>query len=198
MKLFWQSFRMLLVLAVITGVIYPLLVTIVGQVVFPLQANGSLLTVGGTVVGSSLIGQANDDPRYFWSRPSTVNYMQGTSPDSLGSSGATNLSSTSAKLAADVAAQEASFRAGNNLSAEIAIPDEMLHASASGLDPHISPEAARLQVERVALARGIPVEAVSRLVEQGVTPPQLGFLGEPTVNVLQLNLALDALPPTTS
>lgn len=192
-----QSFRPALVLLVgltlITGVLYPLFVTLVAQVAFPSQANGSLVTVNNQVVGSSLIGQATDDPRYFWSRPSAVGYMEGSSQDALGSSGASNLSSTSATLDEAVANREEAFRSANNVPTEIAVPTEMLFASASGLDPHISPEAARLQVGRVAEARGLDNTVVANLVEQYVEAPQLAILGQPRVNVLLLNLALDAL-----
>lgn len=185
--------RMLLVLTLLTGVVYPLAMTVIAQAVFPVQANGSLITVDNQTVGSSLIGQSTSDPRYFWSRPSAVNYMEGSSLDALGSSGATNYSSTNAALAEDAAAREAAFRAANNIPDDTAVPVEMLFASGSGLDPHISPEAARLQVERVAVARGLEAETVAALVEAHIEAPALGFLGQPRVNVLLLNLALDKL-----
>lgn len=185
--------RMLLVLTLLTGVVYPLAMTVIAQAVFPVQANGSLITVDNQTVGSSLIGQSTSDPRYFWSRPSAVNYMEGSSLDALGSSGATNYSSTNAALAEDVAAREAAFRAANNIPDDTAVPVEMLFASGSGLDPHISPEAARLQVARVAVARGLGAETVAALVEAHIEAPALGFLGQPRVNVLLLNLALDKL-----
>jgi K+-transporting ATPase ATPase C chain len=185
--------RMLLVLTLLTGVVYPLAMTVIAQAVFPVQANGSLITVDNQTVGSSLIGQSMSDPRYFWSRPSAVNYMEGSSLDALGSSGATNYSSTNAALAEDVAAREAAFRAANNIPDDTAVPVEMLFASGSGLDPHISPEAARLQVARVAVARGLGAETVAALVEAHIEAPALGFLGQPRVNVLLLNLALDKL-----
>jgi K+-transporting ATPase ATPase C chain len=184
---------MLVALTLITGVIYPLVVTAAAQVFFPAQANGSLQTVDDVVVGSSLIGQAADDPRYFWSRPSAVSYMQGSNSEALGSSGASNYGPSSAALEALVAQREADFRAANNVLADTAVPAEMLFASGSGLDPHISPEAARLQINRVAETRGLSPEQVASLVEQHVEGPQLGFLGQPRVNVLMLNLALDTL-----
>lgn len=193
MKIVWQALRMLLVLTILTGVIYPLAVTLAAQGVFPAQANGSLVTVNGEVIGSVLIGQQNNDPRYFWSRPSAVDYMQGSSPEAPGSSGATNYGRTNATLAEEVAARETTFREANSVPAGIRVPAEMLYTSGSGLDPHISPEAARLQIRRVAEARGLSRETVARLVEQFVEPPQLGFLGQPRVNVLLLNLALDQL-----
>ncbi len=184
---------MLIILSLITGVIYPLFTTLIAQVAFPAAANGSLITVDDAVVGSALIGQAANDPAYFWSRPSAVNYMQGSSPEALGSSGATNAGSTSAALAEAVEARAAAFREAHNLPADALVPADMLFASGSGLDPHISPEAARLQIERVAEARGLQRDVVANLVEQHVELPQLGFLGQPRVNVLLLNVALDEL-----
>lgn len=185
-KQFKTAILMLLVLTVITGILYPLAVTLAAQAVFPSQANGSLVTVDGTTVGSSLIGQNNTDPRYFWSRPSAISY------NPLPSSGS-NLGPTSQTLADTVAQRAADFRAGNNLADTVVIPSDMLFASGSGLDPHISPTAALLQVERVAGVRGLEVAKVAALVEQAVEAPQLGILGEPRVNVLLLNLALDKL-----
>jgi K+-transporting ATPase ATPase C chain len=183
----------LTILTVITGVIYPLSVTLIAQIIFPVQANGSLIIKDNQIIGSSLIGQMTDDPRYFWSRPSAVDYMQGSSPDSLGSSGGTNYGSTNEILAEKVIERAAIFLTANNLPDEVAVPLEMLFASGSGLDPHISPEAARLQVDRVATARGFDREIVANLVEQHIEQPQLGFLGQPRMNILLLNLALDGL-----
>lgn len=192
-KQFISAARMLMILTLITGVLYPLSMTAITQLLFPTQANGSLLKVDGVTVGSELIGQVTDDPRYFWSRPSAVDTMRGSSLDAPGSSGATNFGGTSADLAQSVAEREAAFRAAHNLSDEVAVPVEMLFASGSGLDPHISPDAARLQVERVAAARGLAIEIVAALVEAHIEAPVLGFLGQPRVNVLLLNLALDEL-----
>jgi K+-transporting ATPase ATPase C chain len=177
---------MLIMLIVLTGIIYPLFITLVGQVVFPSQVNGSLVMANDAVVGSSLIGQLNDDPRYFWGRPSATGYS------ALPSSGS-NLSPTGAILQSAAAEREAAFRAANNVPENVAVPTEMLFASASGLDPHISPEAARLQIDRIAEVRGLDREQVAALVEQHVEQPQLGFLGQTRVNVLLLNLALDEL-----
>ena len=185
--------RMLVILTLITGVLYPLSMTVIAQLVFANQANGSLLIADGVTIGSELIGQATDDPRYFWSRPSAAGYMLGSSLDTLGSSGATNFGGTSAELAQAVSGREAAFRSAHNLPDNVAVPVEMLFASGSGLDPHISPEAARLQVERVAAARELDAQTVSALVEAHIEPPMLGFLGQPRVNVLLLNLALDRL-----
>jgi K+-transporting ATPase ATPase C chain len=119
--------------------------------------------------------------------------MQGATLNNLGSSGATNYGWTSATLANEVAQRHADFRQQNDLSDSVPVPDEMLFASGSGLDPHISPEAARLQIDRVASARGLDPETVAALVEQHIEMPQFGFLGQPRVNVLRLNLALDAI-----
>lgn len=180
------ALTMLVILTAITGLLYPLLVTGMAQWLFPWQANGSLLGEPAAPVGSALLGQANDDPRYFWPRPSATAYS--TLP-----SGGSNLAAASADLAAAVAQRAAAFRAANGLSAGVAVPTEMLFASGSGLDPHISPDAARLQAGRVAAARGLDEAQVLALVEAYVEGPQLGLLGQPRVNVLLLNLALDAL-----
>ena len=184
---------MLLVLTVLTGFIYPLAVTLVAVVAFPGQALGSLLERQGTVVGSALIGQANDDPRYFWPRPSAVDYMAGSTPERLGSSGASNLAPTSATWAAQVQERAALLNASNGLAPDTPVPPDMVQASGSGLDPDISPAAARLQSGRVAAARGLDPARVVELVEQHVESRQFGLLGELRVNVLQLNLALDRL-----
>lgn len=149
--------------------------------------DGSLIEVDGTVIGSSLIGQnMNNDPRYFWSRPSAVGYNPLPS-------GGSNLSSTSAILKEAVGQRITDFLAANQLDKSTDVPAEIVFASGSGLDPHISPEAARLQIDRVAEARSLPREKVADLVEDFVESPQLGFLGQPRVNVLLLNLALDEL-----
>lgn len=174
------------VLTLLTGVAYPLVITGIAQVVFPSQANGSLIVRNDVVVGSSLIGQNNTDAGYFWARPSAISYVP------MPSSGS-NLTVTNATLAQAVLDREVAFRAANNVPTDVAVPADMVFASGSGLDPHISPAAARLQVERVAIARSLTTEAVSALVESAIEAPQLGILGEPRVNVLLLNLALDAL-----
>jgi len=141
------------------------------------------------VVGSALLAQKFEGPRYFWPRPSAGDYA--TVP-----SGASNLGPTSGALQSNVAARVAAFRAGNKLSADAVVPGDMAFASGSGLDPHISPEAAHLQAARVAAARGWPAERVDALVTQAVEPPQYSFLGEPRVNVLLLNLALNDMGTT--
>lgn len=192
-KTILSALRALVILTLLTGVVYPLIVTGIAQLTFPTQANGSLIEIDGEVVGSELIGQQTDDARYFWWRPSAVDYMLGTDVANPGSSGATNFGATSETLDALVDERWIALVEVNNLSDTTIIPDDLLFASGSGLDPHISPEAARLQVERVAATRDLDVTQVADLVEQFVEPPQLGVLGEPRVNVLRLNLALDAL-----
>ena len=188
-----SGLRLFIVLTVIVGVLYPLFVTVATQVLYPVQANGSLVEKDGIVVGSTLIGQAIDDARYFSSRPSAVNYMLGSSTSTLGSSGASNLSPVSVKLADIAKANAIAFREANGLAVDAIVPLEMMFASASGLDPHISPEAARLQIDRVATTRGLDRQVVADLVEKFVESPTFGVLGQARVNVLSLNLALDEL-----
>jgi K+-transporting ATPase ATPase C chain len=184
MKLLWQSIMLTIVFTVMTGVIYPLVITGISQVAFHDQANGSLLVRNGTVVGSELLAQQFTGDKYFWPRPSAGSYA--TVP-----SGASNLGPTSQALQSNVTANVAAFRTGNKLAADAPVPADMVFTSASGLDPHISPEAARLQVARVAAARSLGADQVKALVEKFVESPQWGIFGEARVNVLQLNLALD-------
>jgi K+-transporting ATPase ATPase C chain len=183
------AIRMLLVLTCIAGVAYPLAVTAVAHVAFPSQAEGSLLWRDGQVVGSSLVGQAMDEDRYFWPRPSAVGY------DPL-PSGGSNLGPTSEQLRLARVSRAEALRQANGLSDEASLPADLLDASASGLDPDTSPAAALLQVDRVARAREYDSsqrQRLAALVEHMITLPQFGLFGEPRVNVLQLNLALDAL-----
>jgi potassium-transporting ATPase KdpC subunit len=184
MKLLIQSIMLTIVFTVITGILYPLAITGISQVAFKDKANGSLIEKNGQVVGSELLAQQFTGDKYFWPRPSAGSYA--TVP-----SGASNLGPTSQKLQAAVATNAAAFRAAHKLPADASVPADMVFTSGSGLDPHISPEAARLQVSRVAAARSIAQDKVKALVEQFVEPPQWGFLGEARVNVLKLNLALD-------
>ena len=189
----FPAIRMLLVLTALTGLLYPGLVTLAAVPFFPVQAAGSLIDVDGVIVGSALVGQANQDPRYFWPRPSAVNYMAGSNAGQLGSSGATNYGVTNGALIETAQRRRVDFRAAHGLAADAPVPPEMIFASGSGLDPHISPAAALLQVDRVAAARSLNPTVVADLVTTYTAARQWGFLGEPRVNVLLLNLALDRL-----
>ena len=186
-KQIWPAIAMTLVLCVITGVIYPGVVTGLAQVLFPRQANGSLVSVNGRVVGSALIGQPFTRPEYFHSRPSAA----GNGYDAT-SSGGTNKGPTDAKLADTLIAQAVDSVVKNDGAVKGRIPSDMVTSSASGLDPDISPANAYQQVARVANARRADPAAVRALVERRVEGRQFGFFGEPRVNVLLLNIALDS------
>lgn len=177
--------RMTILLTVLTGLVYPGLVTGLCQVLFPAQANGSLIVRHGKVVGSALIGQNFSRPEYFHGRPSAA----GAGGYDASLSGGSNLGPTSRKLIDRVSASAATLRSEQPVAG--ALPSDLLTASASGLDPHVSPASARLQVARVANARGAAPAEITRLVEQFTERRDLGVLGEPRVNVLLLNLSLD-------
>ena len=180
------SLRATAVLTVLTGVGYPLVMTGISQALFPSKANGSLIMRAGRPVGSALIGQPFDDPRYFWGRPSAT----GPFPYNAAASSGSNLGPLNPALLTSVQDRAAALRrADPGNSAEI--PVDLVTSSASGLDPHISPAAARFQLKRVARVRGIPDDAVDRMISDCTRGRWLGVLGEPTVNVLQLNLMLD-------
>ncbi len=179
-----------LLLTVVTGIVYPLIVTGVAQLVFPEKANGSLIRKEGGYAGSELIGQPFDDPKYFWGRLSATPDFPYNSASSSGS----NLGPSNPALVEAVKARVEAFQKadpGNHSS----IPIDLVTSSGSGLDPHISPAAAVYQAPRVARARGLSEDQILRLVEQFTEPRQWGFLGEPRVNVLKLNLALDLIKP---
>ncbi len=171
---------------VVLSLVYNFAVVWIAQTFMPYQASGSLIYINGTVVGSELIGQNFSSPGYFHSRPSAVDYNASNSAGS-------NYGATSAKLMDLVSQRVAKVRSENNLSPNASVPADMVLASGSGLDPHISPENAMIQVSRVAKVRGLPESDVRALVDQYTEGPQFGFLGADRINVLKLNIALDEL-----
>jgi len=177
-------------LTLVTGIVYPLVVTGVAQLVFPDQANGSLVRRDGHAVGSELIGQPFDDPKYFFGRPSATSVHPYNAAASTGS----NLGPSNPALEETIRGRVDALRAADPTNHQ-RIPVDLVTASGSGLDPDISPAAALYQVGRVARLRGLPESPVRALVESHVVGRTFGVLGEPRVNVLELNLALDALPP---
>lgn len=187
MKELSTAFRLFLVLTVVTGVCYPLLMTGLGQALFPAQVNGSVITKDGKVIGSRLIGQNFDDPKYFWGRPSATAPV----PYNAAASSGSNLGPTNPALIGDKETKGSVAERVEALNASSPPPTNLVTSSASGLDPHISPESAEFQVERVANVRSLSESSVRELVKKATTGRQFGFLGEPVVNVLELNLMLD-------
>jgi potassium-transporting ATPase KdpC subunit len=181
-----QAFLLIVVFSLLTGILYPLVITGIAQVAFPRQANGSLIYRHDKPVGSSLVGQPFTDPKYFWSRPSATSPM----PYNAESSSGSNLGPLSADLAKAVQERIAVLRKADPDN-KLPIPVDLVTSSASGLDPHISPAAADYQVSRVAKARGIDEKVVRQLVAKHTESRTLGLLGEPRVNVVELNLDLE-------
>lgn len=180
------TIRMMLVLTFLCGLVYPLAITALAQFLFPRQAGGSLVTNNGKVVGSAYIGQHVEDPRYFWGRPSATPQF----PYNAALSSGSNLGPTNPARQQAMATRRAALQAADPAN-RAPIPLDLLTASASGLDPHISPEAAAWQAPRIARMRAIELSEVQALVRSNTTPRQFGVLGEPVVNVLRLNQNLD-------
>jgi potassium-transporting ATPase KdpC subunit len=189
LRSFKEAFVMLVALTLVTGVVYPLLVTGIAKAVFPGQAAGSLIERNGKTVGSALIGQPFSDPKYFWCRPSATSPM----PYNAGASSGSNQGPLNPALADAVRGRIEALRTADPDNTA-PVPIDLVTASASGLDPHISPAAAEYQVARVAKVRGVDPAKVRAVVAEHTAGRQLGFLGEPRVSVLELNLALDAQP----
>ncbi|NJN58013.1 MAG: K(+)-transporting ATPase subunit C [Leptolyngbyaceae cyanobacterium SL_5_9] len=183
-----RAVRMTLVLWVLTAVLYPLLILAIGQVAFPFQANGSLIQNGETVVGSALIGQEFQSDEYFWSRPSTINYSQGEDAAPTGLSGASNLAPGNSDLL-----ERIEQSVDQLLAAGIQPTADLVYASGSGLDPHVAIATAQAQINRVAQARKLSPDQIQPLIKQHTDRRFLGIFGEPGVNILNLNLALDQL-----
>jgi len=183
------ALRLLIVISILTGLIYPFLVTSLAQVLFPWQANGSILKVNDKPIGSTLIGQSFTNPKYFSSRPSATTPF----PYNATSSSGSNLGPTNPDFLSTVKNRVIDLQKTNLQNKDAKIPVDLVTASGSGLDPEISPRAAFYQVPRIAKARKMKEEQVRALIQQNISPRTFGILGEPRVNVLKLNLALDNL-----
>lgn len=183
------AIKLLLVFILITGLLYPLSVTLFANILFPQKATGGFIERNGQVIGSELIGQQFTGNKYFWPRPSAIGYQPMPS-------GASNLSQASSSLKNEFDKRKNNFLNGNFLNSKSTIPAEMLFCSASGVDPHISPAAALLQIKRIVMTRGLNEEQeqmLNKTIKHLTELPQLGFLGEPVINVLLLNLELDKI-----
>lgn len=180
---------LLALFTVLTGLLYPLVVTGAAQALFPEEANGSLVRRHGQVIGSQLIGQRFEDPKYFWGRPSAT----GPAPYDAAASTGSNLGPSNPALAEAIAARVAALRAADPSQVSAPVPVDLVTASGSGLDPHLSPAAALYQISRVSRLRGVDAEKLRQLVTDHTEARTLGLFGEPRVNVLALNLALDQL-----
>jgi potassium-transporting ATPase KdpC subunit len=195
MKILLQSIRQTIVWTIVCGIIYPIVITLIAKVAFTEKAEGSLVMKNGQLVGSAFLTQQFTGTNYFWPRPSACTYgsvpTNASNPSGLVPSSASNLGPTSGALQTNVINNIGAFISGNNLPTNTGVPADMAFASASGLDPHISPEAAQLQIARVAASRGLSADTVRKLVDTYTEAPQWGFLGQSRVNVLLLNVALD-------
>jgi potassium-transporting ATPase KdpC subunit len=183
------ALKLLLIMTLLTGIIYPVLMTGIAQISFPEKANGSFIRRDGKIIGSTLIGQKFDSSAYFWSRPSAIDYNPVPS-------GASNFGPTSRKLFSMVSERRKIFITGNNLTDTASLPGEMLFASASGLDPHTSPDAVRLQINRIVRVRHFNHSQENRLNElilQNTEKRQYGILGEERINIMVLNMGLDEI-----
>lgn len=188
-KQFRICLLLFLSLTVLTGVIYPALITTIAQLIFPSQSNGSLIHKNGVVIGSKLIGQQFEDPKYFWGRLSAT-----APPYNAAASTGSNFGPMNPKLIEGVKARLEKLKAADPQN-KLPVPIDLVTSSASGLDPHISIAAANYQISRISRLRGIPVDQISELIDRYTSGRFLGLVGEPVVNVLELNLALDELKP---
>ena len=181
-----KALRAVLIMTFVCGIVYPLAMTGISQIIFPYTANGSIIEKNGQAVGSELIGQEFKSDKYFSGRPSANGY-------DAANSGGTNYGAINAKLKEQVEKGAADVRKAYALSANDAVPTVMVTNSASGIDPHMTPEAIKMQAKRVAAARNMDVDSVMKLIDANTEAPVLGFMGDSRVNVLNLNLALDAV-----